>query len=164
MPINQTIIAGALAALLSVPSFADYHSAIDGSTKSIHYGSMSHDYFGTTSEVAPTVWSAPTNEREARLQVLRDLLAYSGLSAEELRKAAMLSFSYFTEHMLEPPASVRLIANQDPEDGRGYLRMEIPVSVGSSDELADLDFEISMKVATALKSGTEKLIVSVVRA
>lgn len=164
-PISQSFIATALAVALSAPSFAGYTStASDVSGISATYGSMSHQYQTGLSDNAPSWWSAPMSEREARLKAVRDLLAYSGVKVEDLRTAAVIASTYFSDKATEPPQKFRLVANQDPENGRGYLRLEIPVHAGTSDELADMDFELSMKVATALISGTEQLVVSVVRA
>lgn len=164
-PISQSFIATALAVALSAPSFAGYAStALDSANAQETYGSMSHQYQTGISDNAPSLWSAPMSEQEARLKVLRDMLAYSGVKVEDLRTATVMASTYFSDKTIEPPHKFRLVANQDPENGRGYLRLEIPVNAGTSDELADMDFELSMKVASALVSGTEQLVVSVVRA
>ena len=163
MNFGQTLIATALIGLLSAPSYADYQPFVER-----HHlapaSSVGRDYLGCSSDTAQTEWLAPTNEREAVLQIVRDLLSFSGLAASELRQVAQFISAYFTERMINQPQSVRLIAKQDPEDGRGYLSFEIPIAVGSSMELAELDFDLSMKVASLLSSGTEKLVVTIVRA
>ena len=168
MPVNQTLIAAALSFLISAPTFADSYShpaaGVGHNVAPNEYGSHTRGYLGTVADSAPTEWNAPKSENDAAILMLRELIAYANISAADLRKATTTSIAFFCEHAIEPPDSVRIITRHDPEDGRGYLRIEFPVSIGSSDELADLDFDLTMRVAGLLISGTENLVVSIIRA
>lgn len=111
-----------------------------------------------------TEWSAPKSGTDAAIARLREMMGTANVTANDLRQATATSENFFREHGIQPPNLVRLVLRHDPEDGRGYLRMELPVNVGSSEELADLDFELSMRVAQFLVSGSDNLVISVVRA
>jgi hypothetical protein len=150
---------------LSAPSVVDYQvDTRDSTYLGVPYSPVPSDYLGAVGDAASTVLRVLTNAYEVNSGGLRSVLAYAGLPEEEFRKAAALSSEYFSERGLSVRGPISLDARQDPEEGFRYLKMEIPAVVGSLEELVDIDFELSMKVANALNSGAEKLIVSVVRA